>query len=274
MFEKESNSELDLGLLSLTAGGRLMSNIVHTREALIEIINALPIAIAILDKEEKIVLVNTVATELADKHYKDMLGKYFGQAFNCIHRTTNKDNCIRTVYGDTNLIRGPKCKDCGLRKAVEQTFDKKIEGVILETQLGFIGGEVKELKIQTKNIKLDEQDVVLFALEDTTKAKKAEELRLKEMQFKTALETVGGVSHELSQPIMIVQGYADLLMSDLDEDDPLYQGIKAIRDNTSRMGSLVKDLQHLTSYENKDYLDEHSKIMDLKRSAKPKKEKE
>lgn len=61
---------------------------------------------------------------------------------------------------------------------------------------------------------------------------------------------VSDVSHELKNPLSMIQGYADGLYYDIpqtDEDEKYYQ--KVIVDETERLGHLLKDLLDLSSYQ-------------------------
>jgi len=79
------------------------------------------------------------------------------------------------------------------------------------------------------------------------------------------LEMAGAVCHEMNQPIQAISGFSELLMMDIEDDNPFYKKIKGIQEQTKRMGEIMKKLMRITRYEAKDYL--KSKIVDIDRSS-------
>jgi len=81
------------------------------------------------------------------------------------------------------------------------------------------------------------------------------------------LEMAGAVCHELSQPLQVVSGYSQLLLTDLSESDPKYATLKTIKEGIDRMGALTRKIMNVTKYKTKDYLGGKSKIVDIDQSS-------
>ncbi len=104
-------------------------------------------------------------------------------------------------------------------------------------------------------------------LRDITDRRQAEEDRLKMEKFQGVIEMAGAVCHELNQPLQAVSGYAELMLDDMSEDNPLNGDVKKIKEQISRMGSITSKLMKITRYETKDYVFEGTKIIDIDKAS-------
>ena len=87
-----------------------------------------------------------------------------------------------------------------------------------------------------------------------------------EERLKKLLHKAGVICHELNQPLQSISGYSDLLIMDLDKDNPVYERINKIRLQVDRMAQISRKLMHVTRYETQDYLE--GKIIDTDRASK------
>jgi len=85
--------------------------------------------------------------------------------------------------------------------------------------------------------------------------------RLKREKFQGVLEMTGAVCHEINQPLAAISGYSELLLLDTPENKQEYKSIKAIFDQSQRVGMITKKLMTITQYKTKDYL--KGKIIDI-----------
>ena len=76
----------------------------------------------------------------------------------------------------------------------------------------------------------------------------------------------GAVCHELNQPMQVVSGISELLMRDVEDNSPLYENIKTIKEQIDRMGAITKKLTGVTKYKTKGYL--RGKIIDIDEATK------
>lgn len=88
-----------------------------------------------------------------------------------------------------------------------------------------------------------------------------------EEKLKGVLETAGGVCHELNQPLQYVLGAVQLLMMDVDEQDPSYGKLDAIRARVEQMGDITNKLTKITRYRTRAY-GVGREIIDIDQSAR------
>lgn len=89
---------------------------------------------------------------------------------------------------------------------------------------------------------------------------------LEQTKLEGVLEMAGAVCHELSQPLQAVSGYSEILLMDLEPNDPNYEKVKNIKTGIDRIGELTKRIMRITSYQSKAYL--QGQIVDLDQASK------
>jgi DNA-binding response OmpR family regulator len=99
--------------------------------------------------------------------------------------------------------------------------------------------------------------------------KRTEEQRLQKEKLQVVLEMAGAVCHEMNQPIQVISGHAELMLMDMTEDHPLYEKIKTIDEQTTKMGEITKRLTAITRYETEDYIGD-TKIIDIEKASEKK----
>jgi len=90
---------------------------------------------------------------------------------------------------------------------------------------------------------------------------------LEKEKLQVIFEMTGAICHELSQPMQAISGNSELMLMNIEKDNPLYRNIKTIKDQVERMGDITRKLKRVTRYKTKDYI--KSKIIDLDSSAAP-----
>lgn len=106
----------------------------------------------------------------------------------------------------------------------------------------------------------------IINLQDIRKRKQAETSIKQKEKLKGVLEMAGAVCHELSQPAMIIEGYADLFLMNTDKDDPLYGEMAKLKHQVSRIGDLTQKLMNITKYETREY-SKGKTIVDIDRAS-------
>jgi len=92
------------------------------------------------------------------------------------------------------------------------------------------------------------------------------ELRQRD-KLQGVLEMSGAVCHELNQPLQIVSGFSELLLMEMDENDPNYRTLRQIKSGIDRIGQLTRKIMQISKYKTKEYLDGKSMIIDIAKSA-------
>ena len=129
----------------------------------------------------------------------------------------------------------------------------------LESRSQTLAQEVSERtnELEDKNMQLEKE---------IQKRRQEEEKRLELEKFKAAAETIGGVCHELNQPLQSISGNAELLMSDMSESHPDLKRIRNIREQVDKLGAVTKKLMRISRFVTKDYTQD-SKIIDIDAST-------
>ncbi len=94
------------------------------------------------------------------------------------------------------------------------------------------------------------------------------EMRERE-RLQGVLEMAGAICHELNQPLQIVSGHSEILMMDMEKDDPHYKTVETIRTGINQLGKLTRKIMQITSYQSKPYLKQ--KIIDIDQAAQQEK---
>lgn len=223
----------------------------YTKEGLLEIIDALPIAIAVIDKKITVALANRSTYLFANKNEVQLIGHVGGEAFGCVHHDDVPEGCGF----------GPECLKCSLRKTVRETLEQKKPKSLIETTMEFKKQGERHLRISTLPMSLNGDEVVLLAIEDMTEAKEQEKIKLDKEKLSAVVQTAGTICHEMNQPLMVIMGFSDLLLEDISDNSIQNSNIKEIKKQAEKLGEITRKLMTITQYKTKEYL--NSEIIDL-----------
>lgn len=236
--------------------GKMINNEYVTKEGLLEIINALPIAISIIDQDIKVALTNRMTHLFVNKDESQLIGQVGGEAFGCVHHDDVPKGCGF----------GSACLRCILRETILNTMANRKPYNMIETSMNFKTVGERHLRISTLPMSLSGEDVVLLGIEDITEAKEHEAIRMQNEKLSAVIETAGAVCHELNQPLTVISGFSELLLEDIDEGDPLHGTLKRIHDQAVVMSSITRKLMSVNQYKTKNYLS--GRIIDLQEASK------
>jgi CheY-like chemotaxis protein len=76
-----------------------------------------------------------------------------------------------------------------------------------------------------------------------------------------------GADDYIAKPFYVVSGYSEMLLEDLDENDPHAETIRTIKTAVDKIGDLTRKIMHITQYRTKDYLGGRHTIIDIKESS-------
>ena len=65
--------------------------------------------------------------------------------------------------------------------------------------------------------------------------------------------------------MQVVTGFSELLLMDVEENDPKYEMLKEIESGIGRIGALTRKIMGITRYESKPYLT--TKIIDIEQAS-------
>ncbi len=218
------------------------------------VIDHLPTAVIAIDEETRVVLANQKAMFFARKTEKELIGTTCGKAFRCIHAVTNEAGCGHS----------PECECCTMLEVVTKTLADHRNRLQIETIMEFEELGKRYLSISTIHIR--QERIVLLAVDDITVMRELERNRLEKEKLRTALETSGAFCHEMNQPLQALSGYIDLMLMEMDVDDPRREYMTISREQIARMGRITRKIMNLRSYHTRPYLN-GEQILDIIRSS-------
>jgi nitrogen-specific signal transduction histidine kinase len=223
-----------------------------------EIIQNLPSAIIVVNRDRRIMLSNWVAQKFSGLSESQIANKRGGNILGCRHAEENELGCGFSSH----------CHLCEAKLAVEKAFEEKNHVRPFETEIKIRDIGPRFFKMTTTylcgalDIPGDDGAVTVVTIDDVT------DFKIKE-RLTAAHETIGAVCHEMNQPLMALMGYIDILTAD-PTDLTLLPEILA---QAERMSSITRKMQSLTCYVTKKYLGGGSRILDIASSAQKVKEK-
>lgn len=192
-----------------------------------KIINNIPSSLLVLDKNLNIKLINRTYQKIRGIEDEDVVGKN-----------------IKEVFPEHLL------KEEGLFKAFEEVTETKQTHLLWRVKHSSVYHREKILNITISGLGLAAESAseaaLMLIIEDVTeRARLTEELRKKNEELENFVYVV---SHDLKSPIVSIQGFSSILLSEysekLGEEGERY--LERISDNSSRMQVLISDLLTLS----------------------------
>jgi len=92
---------------------------------------------------------------------------------------------------------------------------------------------------------------------------------LEEKSKAAVLETAGAICHEFNQPLQIIKGWAEILLSRINKiEKECIHGVNEILKSTERLEKLTYDLMNISEYKTKGYMNGKKRIVDFKKGDK------
>jgi PAS domain S-box-containing protein len=193
-------------------------------------INATRSLVYLFDIRGDIINLNIPGALLFDKRPDEMIGKNF-----------------KTFFGEQDFSKLSLLVDEVVENQDPISYQKERRGRYFDVHLYPVFNE------------LDQVDRICVFANDITDLKKTEKAF-------AAIETAGGICHEMNQPLQVLLGNLELLRINLEEDDPNQNLINTALLQTEKLGRITKKLAHITHYETKGYA--KGTIFDIDKSSK------
>jgi two-component system cell cycle sensor histidine kinase/response regulator CckA len=197
--------------------------------------------------------------KIAEEAFKEFTD-YLNQIINCIADPVFvKDRQLRfTLVNDAMCAFSGQSRDKMLGKTVRKLLPKeqadfieRQEELVFESgQESIVEEEVnprqneKRIVMAKKALlrnKLGEKQIV-GVIRDITEYKSLEAQFLQAQKMEAVGVLAGGVAHDFNNLIMVINGYSDFLLNDLDQDDPRRKEVEQIKDAGQRAASLTSQL--------------------------------
>jgi len=112
-----------------------------------------------------------------------------------------------------------------------------------------------------------EGSIYLHYAIDITELKELESMKLEDEKLKMTIKTIGAITHDLSQPLMVAMGNLDIFKADNDFKDNKH--LKSFNDGLEKISVIVHQLQNVVQIRTKKYL--NGEILDIDNSSNIKK---
>jgi nitrogen fixation/metabolism regulation signal transduction histidine kinase len=218
------------------------------------VIDNLPVAIFVVDRERRIVLSNRLAQELrcADQLKERKLS--IGDILGCTNANIDADGCGGSGF----------CHLCKAKMMIERAFNTQKSTPRFYTEMGVRSKGIRSLAMTVSYIHMNttqasKAPICLVTVADITDMKRKERLA-------AATETIGAVCHELNQPLQAIMGNVELL-SNYPLADSARQKIEKIYSEIQRIKKINRQLLNITDYKSKPYLS--TNILDIEKSGSP-----
>ncbi len=101
-------------------------------------------------------------------------------------------------------------------------------------------------------IVLDGRRCLIESFIDISERKHSEEEKLQKEKLQGVIEMAGAICHELNQPLQVIYGYSDIILMNMDKDNPDYDSVNRIKEQIIRIGDIIKKLMYITRYKTKN----------------------
>lgn len=215
----------------------------ETYAGLKTIIEAVPIGIIVFDETEEVVYANDLAERLFAKRLKpDGPTIRCGDFIDCGNRHRDPRGCGYS----------PDCPTCPLLRAIRSALAAEALNPVQTGEAPIArdpGFEPMWVKYRVRPVQLDTERIAVMAIDDLTEQKQAEaeaeKLRAhlaQSQKIESVGRLAGGVAHEFNNKLMIILGYIELVMNQIDLASPLQEDLSAIQDAALKSVDLVKKL--------------------------------
>ena len=117
-----------------------------------------------------------------------------------------------------------------------------------EVYFKFYFTAVKGLKTLKKNIDPNEFIGIQGIAIDISELKRAEKDSAYLSKLQNFLQTTKLICHELSQPITVILGYSEMMLSNKDKDNPRFEKLYEIQKQAGNMEEITQKLRYMAKY--------------------------
>ena len=209
-----------------------------SRAELRAIYDSAPVMMAVIDRQRNLVYANSAFTAFTGVPEKELIGGRACGVFGCINSFDNAKGCGF----------GPECSNCGLLKAIEDTFEtgRTNKDVEYHTTLVTRAG-IKDIWLlgATAPIVFADKQLLLLNFIDISDRRKAEAEILEKNAALSELNATKDrffsiIAHDLRSPFSGILGFSELMLEQIQVKD--YNGIEQYASNILKSSRRMMDL--------------------------------
>ena len=149
-------------------------------------------------------------------------------------------HCQGTVQGEF----AKKLKNCEQCEVYKHAIPDKITetGEIFNNMMLILENKSRDLEKAKERIEEYNKTLELKVEERTKQLEVVQTKLVKSEKMAAVGQLAGGVAHEINNPLTIILGYAQTLMRNIKEGDPIYKPLKSMENAAVRCKKIVNDL--------------------------------
>ncbi len=183
------------------------------------VLDRLPDAIEIIDRNFNVLYLNAAAEQRTGQGIREQKGK----------------KCHEVFYN-----RSQPCAFCPALK----TFETGEPGYVLLRDVQVRSAEPCSEELLSLPLRTDRRGVqwVVEIAKDVTKEKELEQQLINSERLISFGEVTAAIAHEFNNPLGIIIGFAQDLLTEVEPSDPRYQSLKIIEEEAGRCKKIMRDL--------------------------------
>jgi len=197
------------------------------------ILTAIPDTVVLVDVEGKISETNQAVEQLLGYGKDELIGRRGGTLFAEEEEEEEvllKDKGLARVFKETT-VRGQEAT-C-ISKSGER-IPVRISGQVMKDTRGNITG-------------------IVAVLHDLREERKLRQELIQIEKLSAVGLMAGGVAHELNNPLGVILGYIQLMISEISADDPKYKDLKTMEDALHRCKTIIQNLLSFSRQDKEEY---------------------
>ncbi|MBW1859786.1 MAG: PAS domain-containing protein, partial [Deltaproteobacteria bacterium] len=199
----------------------IQKELINTRIFLDTVLDSIQEGILVINPEYEILRVNTPLLKKLKRPKEEVVGKY----------------CYEVLYGEDRPT-GPDEGMCPVAEVIRTHRPQHTKHKHIDSNGNTIYHSVSAYPV-IENGKVSR---IVEISRDITGEIKTQEMLFEQEKLSSVGKLAAGVAHEINNPLTAVLTNSMLLLEDLREDDPMYEDIKGITDETLRCREIVRGL--------------------------------
>jgi PAS domain S-box-containing protein len=199
----------------------IQKELINTRRFLDTVLDSIQEGILVINPEYEILRVNTPLLRKLKRPKEEVIGKH----------------CYEVLYGEDRPT-GPEEGMCPVAEVIKTHRPHHTRHKHIDSD----GNTIYHLVSAYPVIENGKVSRIVEISRDITGEIKTQEMLLEQEKLSSVGKLAAGVAHEINNPLTAVLTNSMLLLEELNEEDPMYEDLKGIADETLRCRQIVRGL--------------------------------